>query len=1597
MVATLHRRRDGGFGEEAASALRSPVRVSKGGRGMRALKWTGGLLGTLAVFVVSLVLGVVLHANTPAARRLAMSEVNALLAPSFQGRIRIEHLGGLGLLGVSDANVSIDDPGGRPVLVAHGIRVRVATLAAVRSALFGTRDPLTVELSEVTIDAVEARLDSDPQGQLDLVDAFAPRTTAPPSPTDANARGFRITLPLVTLGHVWAHGLVAGAPPIDADVDDFRGSFSYSPDVLEGDVSRAKVVARRAANGADVIGLLEGYVEVPSAPDSPIDARITWEGIAAGLEHSVHASFIDHRIDAVVDVPLVEPASVRSVWAASPIENPGRAHAEAHGTLTDLDVRTRLELGEGTLTATGNLSLATHKTARIAIDARDIDVHQIVAAAPTTRVGLSGNVSADMAPDGAITGEAALRFLGGRVDRNRVPAASIRASGSLSATRQVRASASVAVDEPGAPTQLDVEVVPKGGSSEVDFDLRATSADLDRVPELQHALRGSVRLSATGAIDAGSRTVDARIRAAGDGIARGTTRVASASLDGHLEGELASPRVDVVFRALGVLAGGRRFDSVYVGASGSATAPQVRTSIRGPDTPDIDASADVALASVVSIDGLRLTLGRRGEHALVTVRKVDVGGGAVRVDDARVEGLGSPVTATFAATGGTLRVLASAEGIDLARAARLANLEKTLKGGTLAFDADLRLQPDRGQGRLTLDVMRASFGTVKEVSGHAQLTLDARRVGCKVHAEAGGIGSLDVDAPTIELASDALTSAAAWKDAWGAIDVDASADLAKLADLVPVEERPVSRARGKVHIKGHLSRSGARDFTPDLALTVQTDQLEIAGKTSVSRDIDGVLVFPPPAWHVEGIDFAIDGHIDGRTGALRLSARAHDAKGDLAQLDVASKHFPYAETIHDTATLFTRLRTTPFDAHLVIPERGLGGVPPILRQSYVAGRLRVEVKASGTMLVPDLSISAGLRGAEYAGPSGPRMPLDVDVAAHYDGARASASVKALSEGRDLLDFETQVDVAVAQLLGDGASASDASPAWKASAHAHLAGFPMGSIAALDDKLVAGQLSGDVSLVDLHANAHADAALTIDALSVGSVNYKSAIVRVKADGHMVDASVRIDQTDGFLDTKAHATASWGAAMAPVLDRGKPLDFNLSAKNFRIAALLPFVDGTLDELDGRLDAETRVTLDPTQNKAQASGTIALSRGTVEAVAGGGELHDITANVTLAPDGTITLKKLTAKGLTGQMEVTGTAKLDGASLQSAKAVIVIPSRSAVPVTVSGTEVGSIDGRIELSERTSASDKAMDIKVEVPQLRVALPEASSTDPQALGSMPKVRIGAHRGEPSTFVLLPIDPPAPKAVEPAKGGAARLTVETHFGDLQVVRGTELKVALDGRVNVVSAGNTPQVTGQVHLKRGGTLDVQGKRFTVEDGTVTLVGADPSNPEVVVKASWTAPDATVVYAVFNGPLKTGKVTLSSEPTLPQQEIVELLLFGTADGTQAQTPTGTPQSTAIGTAGGEAAQPLNHMLGQLGLGAVTANIDSTQAANPRPEVEVQIAKDISVQIAVVLGQPPPGVNPDHTLLTVDWRFLSKWSLASTVGDAGTTIFDLLWQRRY
>ncbi|HLK35354.1 MAG TPA: translocation/assembly module TamB domain-containing protein, partial [Polyangiaceae bacterium] len=931
----------------------------------------------------------------------------------------------------------------------------------------------------------------------------------------------------------------------------------------------------------------------------------------------------------------------------------------------------------------------------------------------------------------------------------------------------------------------------------------------------------------------------------------------------------------------------------------------------------------------------------------------------------------------------------STAGIDLGRVGRLAHLGNRLRDGKLVLDTDMTLRPGYGAGRLVLRAADVDAAGVPAISARADLTLDGRSIQGTLHADAGAVGALDVSVPKVTLGGGGSLGPRAWARAFGAVDVDARADLGRLGAVVPAEDLPFSEARGTVGLRAHLARDDLRDGTPAITVHLDTDKLALAPRSPLQRDIGGVPVHPAPRWSLDGVDVDLDGSLDGETGALRVSMGTRDRRGALARLDVASKKLPCADLFHDTDRWWADLQTADLDVHLRVPERGLGSLPALLEQHYVTGRVLADATLRGSLATPQVDVVAGVRHAGFGGRAGTQV-MDIDVEAHYDGKVATGSAKARSEGRELLRVDTRLDGAPQQLLAHDL----ATGRWTASARAHLDSFPLNALAVFDERLLSGVVSGDVSLDGLHEDARLDAGLSVDRFSVGSIAYKSARVAMKAEGGAIDADVRIDQADGFGEAKAHATASWGARLAPELDPTQPLDAKMEAKSLRLAAVQPFVSGVLDELDGRLDGRLEAELDPRDRDAKLSGNLVLTRGAVEAAVGGGELHDIAATVKFEPNGTIALEKLDAAGVSGKLHAEGVAHLEGASLASAHATISIPGDSAIPLTAGGVELGALDGRIDVN--VGPSRGASTVRVEVPKADVKLSESSTRTPQALGPFPdNVRIGVHRDAPWRFVLVPLDPSAKSEAASDAPGASRAVVATHLGEVHVSRGTELGVDLTGNVNV-NAGGTTHATGQIRLKKGGKLDVQGRTFTIDSGTVTFVD-DPGNPQVVVKAGWTAPDGTIVYATFAGPLKTGKVTLSSEPRLSKEEIVQVLLFGSAGGKQAQTPSTSTENSAIATAGGEAAQPLNHMLNQLGLGAVTAKVDTSESANPKPEVEVQVAKDISLQIAVVLGQPPPGVNPDRTLFTLDWRLFSKWSLATTVGDAGTTIFDLLWQRRY
>jgi translocation and assembly module TamB len=443
--------------------------------------------------------------------------------------------------------------------------------------------------------------------------------------------------------------------------------------------------------------------------------------------------------------------------------------------------------------------------------------------------------------------------------------------------------------------------------------------------------------------------------------------------------------------------------------------------------------------------------------------------------------------------------------------------------------------------------------------------------------------------------------------------------------------------------------------------------------------------------------------------------------------------------------------------------------------------------------------------------------------------------------------------------------------------------------------------------------------------------------------------------------------------------------------------------MTELDGIIDGNASADYDSQHQILRPRGTLTLKDGKLEVGTIGTEFHAVSGKVVLSPDGVVRFEDVVAHGTSGRVMAAATVWTSGLAVGGASAAVRIPSFEPLPLVFGGVQFGKIDGRFDLTLKRSSHEN--DVDVNVPSMTLDVPSSGNRDVQDLGEIEGIHIGRVRS--SEFVVEHLDEANEDTTVPGSGkldrpGVIPTIVDVHLGqDVEVRKGTDLDVRLEGHPRV-TLGPGVRVSGQVKLQRG-SLDVQGKAFEIESGTLTFVEADPANPQVVLAAGWSAPDGTRIHADFVGPLKTGKVTLWSEPARPQNEILALILFGTTD--QQSTGGGTAPTTSMAaTAGGVASQPLNqalggvnHALDKMGLAAGISTKVDTSTANPRPEVEVQIARDISLQLAWVLGQPPPGTDPDTSFVTVDWRFLRNWSLETTVGDQGSSIVDVLWQHRY
>lgn len=106
-----------------------------------------------------------------------------------------------------------------------------------------------------------------------------------------------------------------------------------------------------------------------------------------------------------------------------------------------------------------------------------------------------------------------------------------------------------------------------------------------------------------------------------------------------------------------------------------------------------------------------------------------------------------------------------------------------------------------------------------------------------------------------------------------------------------------------------------------------------------------------------------------------------------------------------------------------------------------------------------------------------------------------------------------------------------------------------------------------------------------------------------------------------------------------------------------------------------------------------------------------------------------------------------------------------------------------------------------------------------------------------------------------------------------VRGRGLEAELGGRLTLGGTTADVQASGRFDLIRG-RLDLLGKRFTLDRGTIGLQGT--LDPFLRFAATTTGGNIAATILI-EGPASAPEITFTSSPSLPEEEIVARLLFG------------------------------------------------------------------------------------------------------------------------
>lgn len=582
-------------------------------------------------------------------------------------------------------------------------------------------------------------------------------------------------------------------------------------------------------------------------------------------------------------------------------------------------------------------------------------------------------------------------------------------------------------------------------------------------------------------------------------------------------------------------------------------------------------------------------------------------------------------------------------------------------------------------------------------------------------------------------------------------------------------------------------------------------------------------------------------------------------------------------------------------------------------------------------------------------------------------------------------------------------------AWRA-----VAGLPLSGAIRVE---AVGQADLNAGSFDVQAEGSATSFgignMSVDPLLTGPASFSANVAR-GADGNLQIRSVVLDATG--IDARVSGDYGGGtgrltySVSVPQLGRIVP-DFSgpatidgtaqLNGQTYRINAsgtgpggLTARVTGTVNangpRLNLSLDGSAPLALANAYLNGQAvtgvarfdlsvngppalsavSGRVTLENARLSVPAQGIALNDIRGGIDLS-GGRATLALTSDVSSGGRLRVTGPVALSApfvAGIEAQLIDVTLRDASLFEAQLGGTV--TVQGPLAGGARIGGAVDVQTVEMRLPTIG---PSYSALDGLThVGASPAVR--------QTLRYAGLDQPA------QSGGAAPsypIDLVVNAPNRIFVRGRGLDAELGGSLRLTGTTDDLIPQGQFDLIRG-RLDLLGRRLTLTEGSVRLRGS--FDPVIDFSASTTVEDATITLRI-EGLASEPELTVTSSPSLPQEEALSLFLFG-KDVTSISALQAVQLAAAIRTLTGQGGLGITGEL-RAGLGVDDLDIGTDADGQAQARVGKYISDNVYTDVTVTSG--------GDTEINLNLDLTDNVTVRGRVGSDGDTGIGIFFERDY